>query len=389
MDTAEPGDESAVMGQGRAPAGPDADGNRAVDVIGGGPQPGRRRSISGWSVIVAALVVLLGLARLTAAKDARTDVQPAPGQTAPTAPTAPTVPAPPPTGIAPLGDLGPPLTAIPGLPAAIGLGRQGLYAAQVGPPRLIRIVGGEQVNEVPMPPEPAGIAVDDGAKLVWTWSTTHDGSDTITVVRGYDARSLKQVAAARLPGYPDDAVASGGRLWVAAERLWAVGVDGPARRLSAAHGVPFDVAVDARRHRLLVATDSALLAVDPRTLRVLDARALPLGKPSIAVVGNDAWVGDFRQGPLLRHVDLARSRLAAPGPATRWLSAGAVVWPGQRVVWVRDGGTDTLWCVDPGTGALLGEWDGIQGPVVSRAGAAWVISAGSVLPLGLTRSCSG
>jgi len=71
------------------------------------------------------------------------------------------------------------------------------------------------------------------------------------------------------------------------------------------------------------------------------------------------------------------------------LGPGAIIWPGQHVLWVRHGGDERLDCVDPASGKVLQTWPEIQGPVSSVAGAAYAVHNGLVRRLTLESSCSG
>jgi hypothetical protein len=363
----------------------------APDVVSGGPPPRQRHRPPGWLFAVVALAALLGVARLTTTEPARHSAGPAPPPTAPPASAAAPAPAPLSTRTTPTGALGRAVPGVAGMPVDIALTRLGLYAVQVDPPRLFRIVHGRVVASAPVaagPSGPAGLAADPAGRLVWVWATRPAG----TFAEAYDARSLTPIGTARVPHYTFTAVAAHGRLWLGAE----LGVFRAAPGQSAATRVgkataAFGVAVDTRRDRVLATVGNELVAIDAGTGRVEAARRVTLGKPSVAVVGDDVWVGGFAsRGQRLLHLH-ART-LASAGPAgtvAAEVGPGAIVWPGRTVVWVRDGGSEGLSCIDAATGALLEQWPEVQGPVASTSGAAYAVTGAEVVRLQLNRRCTG
>ena len=134
--------------------------------------------------------------------------------------------------------------------------------------------------------------------------------------------------------------------------------------------------------------------IDARSHAVIGASApLPIGKESIAIVGDQIWVGGYGSGstPRLFHLDGsslqplatetsgadARSALVRScGLAHRWCGCGpaaARAWPAStRKV-----------------GALLEQWPAVQGPVASVRGDAFAASDGSLDQLSLSGDCTG
>ena len=121
--------------------------------------------------------------------------------------------------------------------------------------------------------------------------------------------------------------------------------------------------------------DIAVHEIDADTHAVIAVGSpLPIGKESIAIVGDQIWVGGYGSGstPRLFHLDgsslqtLQTTGLGVSNPLE--LGPGAIVWPGASVVWVRSGGSEGLACIDPQSGAVLEQWDAVQGPVLSVRG---------------------
>jgi hypothetical protein len=264
------------------------------------------------------------------------------------------------------------------------------------------------------------IAVDAAAGKVWTWSSTQaaasgssDGASS-TSINEYATSSLAVeglVGGMPLPAYAFSGAALDGQLWLAtSDGLWVVGPDMPGGMGAAkvASGSVFSVAADPVRHRVLYGTamsipagadslgDIAIYEIDARTHAVIGiSTPLPIGKESIAIVGDQIWVGGYGSGstPRLFHLDgaslepLHTTGLGAGNPLE--FGPGAIVWPGASVVWVRSGGSEALSCVDPQSGALLERWDAVQGPVASMPGHAYAASDGSLDQLSLAGGCTG
>jgi hypothetical protein len=70
------------------------------------------------------------------------------------------------------------------------------------------------------------------------------------------------------------------------------------------------------------------------------------------------------------------------------IGPGAIVWPGESVLWVGNGGF--VDCVDPKTGATLEHWGSAQGPVVSAKSAAVTLNNGQAhLLANMENGCVG
>ena len=173
-------------------------------------------------------------------------------------------------------------------------------------------------------------------------------------------------------------------------------------------GTVFSVAADPVRNRILYGGAASTPAVGQNSegaiaVHELNARThaliavgspLPIGKESIAVVGDQIWVGGYGSGstPRLFHLDgssLQPLQTDGYGAGPDELGPGAIVWPGASVLWVRSGGSEALACVDPQSGALLEQWETVQGPVASVRGHAFAASDGSLDELGLSGECTG
>lgn len=176
-----------------------------------------------------------------------------------------------------------------------------------------------------------------------------------------------------------------------------------ANKVPSVEGGTYGIAADPARHRVLVGVTPLssvptntfagvrVVAIDARTGKVVaQSPQTSVGKESIVVVGHQVWVGGYGDvdKPRLEHLDAATLKVVGSSPAGDNVGPGAILWPGENVLWVRAGGDETLSCVDPKNGAVLEQWLAIQGPVVSSTGHAFGIQAG-LQPLSLTGACAG
>ena len=244
-----------------------------------------------------------------------------------------------------------------------------------------------------------GLAIDSNGRDLFAWS--EDGA-----VQQYDAKTMAPADSAAHPLPPGTMVFEGaalsGQLWLTTDHgLFLVSFDGDAPRATQIAGVTnaYGLTADPARHRVLVGVfaggdglgTTQIVAVDGPTLALTRGGGLPFGKESIAVVGNDIWVGGYGDETTSRLVRLDTRTLqpTRSSSVNAALGPGAVVWAGQHVFWVRAGGSEELDCVDPTTGDSLQAWDAVQGPVSSVAGAAYGADSGVLQKLTLTQACEG
>jgi hypothetical protein len=297
-----------------------------------------------------------------------------------------------------------------------------IFLAQTHPNGLIAVSPSDLsiAKQIATPDAVDGTAVDRVAGLVWTWSSTQpadasgDSAADSTSIHAYQTSTFAMDGAVTLPAYTFSAVALDGKLWLATSGgLYVVGTgsDGTKSATKVVDGSVSSVAADAPRHRILfgvfvetptassTTTDSntigivAVHAVDAANHHVTTVGTpLPVGKESIAVVDGQVWVAGFGSDSLLIHLDAKTLRpigAGASGLGKLDLGPGAIVWPGESVVWVRAGGSEALSCFDPKTGAVLEQWDTVQGPVASVVGRAYAASDGSLEQLSLAGGCKG
>jgi hypothetical protein len=333
-----------------------------------------------------------------------------------------------------VGQIAPPPSITPSpptgqaTPVGLGLGSttsmavapSGVFVARTQPNQLVEVSMADQsvTKRIATPDAVDGTAVDAPAGEVWTWSTTQatvaesgqsSGTDS-TRIHVYATSSFAIDGAVTVPTYTFDAAALDGQLWLATnDGLYVVApaADGPVATKVIAGSV-FSIAADAVRHRVLygapVSTPAAADSLGSIVVHEIDANThavfgvgtpLPIGKESIAIVSDQIWVGGYGSGstPRLFHLDgaslqvLQTNGFGAGSPID--FGPGALVWPGASVLWVRSGGSEALSCVDPQSGALLEQWDAVQGPVASVRGYAYAASDGSLEQLSLAGDCTG
>jgi hypothetical protein len=198
-----------------------------------------------------------------------------------------------------------------------------------------------------------------------------------------------------------NAVSIDGQPWFTTDHgLYSVTVAHNAAVATPVPGLPNadGLAADPAHHRVLVGvySDAAsgghqLAAVDVATKRVTAAGAMGVGKESIAIVDGQTWVGGYGDAtaPRLMKFDSRTLRPTTAPDLNSVVGPGAIIWPGQHVLWVRHGGDERLDCVEPVTGKVLQTWPEIQGPVSSVVGAAYAVHNGLLLRLTLEAGCSG
>jgi hypothetical protein len=340
------------------------------------------------------------------------------GQTAasPSITPSPSMTPSPPTGQATSVNLG------IGSTASMTVTSSGVFVARTQPNQLLDLSTADQsiTRRVATPDAVDGTEADTAAGQVWTWSTRQATVDDSGQAAGNDSTSIHAYAtssfamngAVNVATYTFDAAAVDGQLWLAtSDGLYVVttAASGPVAT-KVISGPVFSVAVDAVRHRVLYGAQVSTTAAAPPdslgsiAVHEIDAYThaaigvgtpLPIGKESIAIVGDQIWVGGYGSGstPRLFHLDgsslqpIATTGFGAGDPLA--LGPGAIVWPGASVVWVRSGGSEGLACVDPQSGALLEQWPAVQGPVASVRGHAYAASDGSLDQLSLAGDCTG
>jgi hypothetical protein len=363
----------------------------------------RRRRVVQVASAFTAVVVIAGVATVVGANSGHRRAD----QVA-----APSITPSPPTGLATSVDLG------KGSTSAMAVASSEVFVARQQPNELLKVSATNLsiTKRVATPDAVDDIAVDAAAGRVWTWSTTQDFVDDSGKSTGTDSTSVHVYAtssfaidgAVTVPTYTFDAAALDGQLWLATDNglyVVTIAANGPVAT-KVISGMVFSVAVDAVRHRVLYGAgvsapmgganplgSIAVHEIDASTHAVIGVGgALPIGKESIAIVGDQIWVGGYGSDstPRLFHLDGASLQpIQTNGLDALALGPGAIVWPGASVVWVRSGGSEGLACIDPQSGALLEQWPAVQGPVASVRGYAFAASDGSLDQLSLSGDCTG
>jgi hypothetical protein len=366
----------------------------------------RRRRVVQVASAFTAVVVIAGVATAIGVNSGHRGNQVA----------APSITPSPQTGQATSVDLG------KGSTSAMAVTSSEVFVARQQPNELLQVstTSLSVTKRVSTPDAVDDMAVDAAAGRVWTWSTTQSFVDDSGQSTGTDSTSVNAYAMSNfavaggqpLPTYAFSGAVLDGDLWLATSDglwdLWADTSNGTSGATKIISGMVFSVAADAVRHRILygtsVSTPAAANSLGSIVIHEIDAKThaaigvsapLPIGKESIAIVGDQIWVAGYGSGstPRLFHLDGASLQViqtngfGASDPLP--FGPGAIVWPGASVVWVRSGGSEGLACVDPQSGALLEQWDAVQGPVASVRGEAFAASDGSLDQLSLSGDCTG
>lgn len=360
-------------------SGPPPDG--LEDVVGDDGPPPRRGGGAVLLGLVAVVAVVVALTRPTDHIPAAVPTTPPPSNATSAAASAPPA----------QSSLGPALR-LDGQPEDVLVAPLGIYVTESDPPALLRFDPAGRRIEAVGPSLYDGAQVRVAGDLAWTWM---QGGAGTTFVRSFDARTLRVLATAELRGTAFSAAPYGGRLWLGTDHgLVAVAADGQVSPMPGLHvAAVYAVAADPVRHRLLVASSDAhplLAAYDPDTRQVTTAISIDVGKPSIAVTDDTVWVAGFgNPGTVLVRGYSAATLTPRPAPpAARLVGPGAIVSAGAHTLWLRDGGSTTLYCIDPRTGAPLQSWEGVES-VSSAAGRAYVLTSISVNRLALAAGCRG
>jgi hypothetical protein len=294
-----------------------------------------------------------------------------------------------------------------------------IFLAQTQPNQLVEVSPSDLsiVKQIATPDAVDGTTADAVEGLVWTWSSTQSvdasgspASTDSTSIHAYTTLpgTVTIKAPATVPAYTFSAAALNGEMWLAtSEGLYVVALANASWTVTKLFsGSVFSIAADDARHRILFGTQVTSSATSSDSLgsivvRAIDSRShkvttvgtpVPVGKESIAVVDGQVWVAGYGSDSLLIHLDAKTLRPIGAGGSGLGkldLGPGAIVWPGESVVWVRAGGSEALSCIDPKTGAVLEQWDAVQGPVASVVGRAYAASDGSLEQLNLTGGCKG
>jgi len=404
-DLGEP-DASRALGRVAAVA---ADPRRKLDPLPGMADRARERARARRrrrSLVVAASVAAVTLVIAGAVVDVRMSSR----STSAKSP-APSEASPPPLPFAaPQGALSLPVTTGEGWASGLAIdGRRHLYALTHNPAQVVELspVTAAVEATAPAPPgTPSGIVF--GEKLVWAWS--RDTGD----VSAYDPTTLATRGSLSSGVVILNAAATAGKLWLATDHglfTWTPGDTGlrqPHRRTADADGSVYAIAADPARRRVLLGVtpngstapyettgpdgvvyiDGARIdAIDTVTGEVTRGAKTSYVNESIAVVGDDIWVGGYSadQTPGVEHLDATTLQVIGTSPVQEKVSP-TLLWPGANVLWVGNGGF--LFCVNPATGAVLEQWPSFQGPVASAQGIAYGIGGGTRI-LNLTGACTG
>jgi len=358
---------------------------------------------SGATAVLAVLAVASTVAVNRADHRAQTAHQPSPSAIAPTQPRNPS-----------RGAVGGAVDLGQGSPSDAVATSEGIYVVANNPAELVKLdAAGTRIEASTSLGANSNSAVIVTGGHVWVWSQSPGE------VFAFSADTLKPLASYTTGASIFQVVEVDGYLYLTTDhgllRASAViptdhqptpGSSGDllaATKVAGIEGLTHGLAADPARHRVLVGvTDpgsapsdsfagARVVALDARTGDVVATGVrTSVGKESIAVVGDQVWVGGYgdTDKPRIGHLDATTLQKIGTSPVGAQVGPGAILWPGENVLWVRNGGDTTLSCVDPRTGAILQQWLAVQGPVASVRGHAYGIQAG-LQPLILNGACTG
>ena len=334
----------------------------------------------------------------------RTPTAHRPGPSSPSSSPSPSLPRP---SESAHGAVGTAIDVGHGWPTSAVMTPDGLYVLTNNPSQLVVLdAAGTSIKATghfeSWATNPDGLSVGDGRVWVWWESTGH--------LFALDPNTLQPQGSYTTGAQVFNAVAVDGELYLTTDRGLLRASDAQAKNgalaataVSGIDGATYGLAADPTRHRVLVGVTpigspppngfvgARVVAVDSRSGKVVaQSPQTSVGKESIAVVGDQVWVGGYgdTDKPRIEHLDATTLQVIGTSPVGDGVGPGAILWPGSQVLWVRDGGDEGLSCVDPKTGAILEQWLALQGPVVSTPGHAYGIQAG-LQPLGLNAACAG
>ncbi|HZG94767.1 MAG TPA: hypothetical protein VEZ46_08650 [Mycobacteriales bacterium] len=199
---------------------------------------------------------------------------------------------------------------------------------------------------------PTGIVAGDDS--VWAWGANGTASASLTE---FATSTLEARRSLELPAYLYSAAVLDGELWLASDKgLYRLKAGATTPELLPGRQ-PTAVVADEARRRLLLAEDPYVVAYDPTTGEETARVDIGLGKISIALTGDGqlwaAGYGNEADADRDKVVHLDATSLAVVGgtPMNDRIGPGAVVWPGDSVLWVENNGGNVT-CVDATTGAL-------------------------------------
>lgn len=243
-----------------------------------------------------------------------------------------------------------------------------------------------------VPSQPPFVILDLPTDNLWVIV----GTARRTELLEFDSVRLTLRRTVRLQRGVTGAAALDGVLYLTSgHRLIGVTARGGVRRLARLPNSLGAIATDSARGGLVMGDagfPSDLFRVRPHrsgSVRVTEVARLPVTKATLAVANGAIWLGGFgHQGAVLERLDPTSLRPIARSPLRRQLGPGAIlVASGVLDVWVRDGDSGSLHCVDAAQGAALQKWM-IGGQVSSGGGTALVATSDGAVPLHLS-SCSG
>ncbi|HEY0870788.1 MAG TPA: hypothetical protein VGD55_10355 [Acidothermaceae bacterium] len=244
-----------------------------------------------------------------------------------------------------------------GSTTSFALAPSGIFVGRTEPSQLLQVSFAEAsvIKRTATTDDIDGIAADSVEGLVWTWSSSQPiVSDTSTDVGSTIVRARTTLpgtvtidAPAAVPAYTFSAAALDGDLWLAtSDGLFVVALDQASWSVTKlVSGSVFSIAADAVRDRILYGsavgtTDAGSNSLGSIAVHEINARTrtaiavgtpLPIGKESIAIVGDQIWVAGYGSGSTPRVFHLDGSSLEPIATSDLNLGSPLELGPGARL----------------------------------------------------------
>jgi hypothetical protein len=296
-----------------------------------------------------------------------------------------------PPGAPPPGE-GYPLQLPPGSPLDVAISSTSLYVLLDTELLMVDAYSGDIVRAAAVDAGPSSrLVLDDADAAIWVVSD----ESAQGVVRRFDTATLSEDRAVTMPATIYDAAVLDGRLFIAT----STGIDEFAPGATSwtpvtATNPPAEVVLadplDDTVYALTSGPNGRLITLSPDGDSIVVGPVLGISQPSLALAGNELWVGGVGPSGAVRQID---PQTMAPASkkitVASSIGTGAQVEAGANDLWVYSPAASRLFCVDRQTGQELQHWNELSGPVTAGGSGPYAIGRGQVLPLVLRGACQG
>ena len=263
-----------------------------------------------------------------------------------------------------------------------------IYSLTAEPAQLTREDGSPTPVRAIAPLGATDLLVDPSTGRLWVFAAADGDGATAS---SYDLDTLARLSVVSLPSQVNAAAVFRNAIWLGTHGgVYVLRRGAPAAVLvSRAWPDVVSIVADPARDRLLAVTISMpaqLLRITPSGT-IGQIAQLPTGRSSLAVVDGVLWVAGFGPARPVFRLDSDARTVTPPLAVERVVGAGAAIWPGQHVVWVRYAAGVS--CLDAQTGAMLARWPGLSGPIAARRGILYSMGTSGLAQHVIPRGCRG